>query len=125
MFLDNFKIKNENTDKKQKHSISEVENYIMELFTSKNSSPLKPNYGSDLISNIGNYFNKHKVIYYIKNETHLMDKYNIIDININNIEQVGNTLLMELDITTTQGSCNINIDARWENVNFTTQDIFE
>ena len=125
MFLDNFKIKNTTIKTKQENSTSEVENYIIELFTSKNSSPLKPNYGSDLLKNIGDYFNGPKIRYYIKNETTLMNKYNIVDVSIQNIEQTGNILLMELYITTLKGSHNVNIDATWENINFTNQDIFE
>jgi len=128
MFLDSFKLsqtdKNEQKDK-SKYKFC-VENFITELFTSKNSSPIKRNYGSDFIENVGDLFNIYKLNYYLDNEKDLREKHSILEAKITEISQNGELLNLEMElIIESDKKFKIFIETNWNYSRYTSKDIVE
>ena len=102
-------------------------NIIQELLTSKNSSPLKPNYGTEFIANLGDIVNEPKIKYYLKEALNeLSKKYPVKSIDLLEAYQEKDYLVIKVDILFSDNArVTKHFNVVWKNKQFTSEGIIE
>jgi hypothetical protein len=102
-----------------------AQDFIQELLTSQNP-PLKPNYGTTFIDDLGEIVNPYKFQYYLElNANKIIDKYDIESIQITKIDSAGNLLIGHLELTINGVKIPQEFEIDWSNKHFTTEDLVE
>jgi len=102
-----------------------VEDFIQELLTASNP-PLKPNYGTSFIDDLGENVNIYKFQYYLERHANrLAKKYNIEEINIDNIDSSNNMLIGHLELKISGNTISHEFEINWGDKHFTTEAIVE
>ena len=119
------KAKNKEQSKKKLTEESSIYNFIMELFTTNESAPLKPYYGSNFIKNIGDRFNLPKLNYYILEEKEIMKKHKIEECKVTKVSNKKNSAYIEFEVSVNNKNINISFVSVWSYDKFTSEALFE
>ena len=104
-----------------------LKNFTKELLTSKNSSPIKIDYGTNFISKLGNIVNIYKIRYYLEEEIEsIKDKYKLQEVEVVEAYQEKDMLVVKLNAIFNDGyKHNTYLQVDWRSKQFTTREIVE
>jgi len=118
-----FNFKQEEEKKRNAEKIARE--FVQELLTTF-YPPLKPNYGTTFIQDLGEVINPYKFQYYLEqNANKLIDKYNITSIEIEDINVDNNMLIGKLILHIDNIKTTAQIEIDWNNKFFTTEPLVE
>jgi hypothetical protein len=117
---------NKENDLKEEKNIKKITmDFIQELFTTY-SPPLKPNYGTTFIDDLGEIVNIYKFKYYLEiNAEKIMHKYEIEEIDIEDIVSDKGMLIGHISLIIKGAKRTEDFKINWSNKHFTNEAIVE